>query len=86
MLVAPNRDNSDMSPNRIQWTWPSNQLGVEKAAGMPARAAGTVVVLDVVCVVDLARVLVERENGIVKKLTPVDDIDLEKLNAFWCKV
>lgn len=86
VLVAPNRDNSDMSPNRIQWSWSSNQTGCERAVGQPARASGVVVVLDMVCVVDLARVVVEREAGVVKKITPVDDIDLEKLNAFGCKV
>ena len=54
--------------------------------GALARATGVVVVLDVVCVADIARVIVQRENGIVKQITPVDDIDSVKLECFGVKV
>ena len=80
IFVEPNPGSSDFNPNRIQLNFSTNVTSVEKFPNIPARAAGTLIVLDIICKLDFARVVFSKDPSGEESYDGVFDIDKRKIN------
>lgn len=79
IFVEPNPGSSDFNPNRIQLTFGSNVGTVEKLPNIPARTTGDLVVLDIICKLDFARVVFAKDASGADQFDGVFDIDRQKI-------
>lgn len=74
VIVFPTREQQEYRPNRIQLDWPTangsgagvastNDDSVELPGGSAARAAGTIVTLDMIAIIDFARIVLKGKSG-----------------------